>query len=164
MELHEFLSSPEFMVYMDDDLRAEAVLTAERISAEMRDEGLSQLKRSQLHSIASVVQGEGMAGVVTLADHQKEKNSRKEIKAFWTKLHDYLNGQDASALKAKINRMLLTHGYIIDHKTIQEKSEQNRQKSLNRTALETVMNHIAPVFFEHFICHYVYRAKGDRNA
>jgi len=160
-KLASHLASAEFKLFKDEELRRIALETVERIVQQFNDEGLHPVKRSQLHSIPASIQTQGIGGLVELAKNQKEKNTKKENKKFWSLLYDHLTApNDPDSLRSIAIRILSPMQIVKDVKAIQDKAEQGRQKTHNREAVDVFLGAITATYFEHFICHFYYCHKG----
>lgn len=163
-KLANHLASAEFMFFKDEELRRIAIAAVNRIIQQFNAEGLHPVKRSQLHSIPASIQTKGIGGLVDLARNQKEKNTKKENKKFWSLLYDHLTApNDPDSLRSKVIQILSSLQIVKDVKTITDKAEQGRQKTLNREAVDVFLNAITATYFEHFICHFYYCHKGGNH-
>lgn len=160
-KLANHLASAEFRLFKDEELRNRAIVTVDRIIRELNDERLKLVKRSQIHSIAATIQAHGIGGLVVLAKHQKEKNTKKENEKFWSLLYQHLTDlDDPESLRPIAIRILTPLQIVKDVKSIQDKGEQGRQKTLNKEAIDAFLDAITATYFEHFVCHFFYCHKG----
>lgn len=154
MTLDEYLSSPAFQQFQDENLHKEAVRAADNIL-----ERTDAVKSHQLYAIPAVIQGGGLEGIVELASKQKEKNSNTKNKAFWTEIAAILSKTDSSevSLFHFLKSVLLERGLIENEEQVQDRKEQKQLRKRNRSLVEIVMERLLGVYFEHFICHYFYK-------
>lgn len=163
-ELEAYLHSVEYQLFCDIDLHQMACEAVERILSTLKDEGMKFAKRSQIQSITSIVQSLQMKGLIELAEHQKDKNSKKENKRFWALVHQHLEDQnDKKSLRPFARNFLAERRIVLDEKQLENKAEQGRQKTLNNEAIMDFLNCIAPTYIEHFTSHYYYRTAGVQN-
>lgn len=159
--LQSYLKSPKFRLVADEQLRCLAVDTVEKLIEELKP---VLVKRAQIHPIISTLQAYGIGGLVRLAEKQKDRNTKKENKKFWSLMYRYLTDEtDATSLRAVTIQNLKELGVFKDVKGIQDKATANRQKSLNREAIKGLLDAFALPFFEHFTCEYYFRAKEEQG-
>lgn len=161
MTLDEYLASPDFLVFQDEILRDHAMDAVKRILSEEES-----IKRHQLHSIPGVIQGAGLAGLRELAQKQKEKNTDSKNKAFWTRVHTLLSptGRSDPSLFSFLESVLRERGFLEREETLQDRKEQKKIRKRNQVIVEALMEKVLGVYFEHFTCHYFFKAKQGGTA
>ncbi len=163
-ELSRYLQSSEFRNFCDVDLYTMACNAAKRIIDTMQTEGLKPAKRAQIQSITSIVQAFQMEGLLELAKSQKDKNSKKENKQFWTLIYQHIEDlNDQNSLRPFVRRFLSERHIVREEKQLESKAEQSRQKTLNNEAIWALLNAITPDYIEHFTSHYYYLTLGVQH-
>ncbi len=168
-KLNEFLSSNEFKIFKDEDLREKAIEAVNAILKRLRDENLDPPARSQVNSIFATLQTCGMSGLEVLAEKQKAKEQKKEKdkanmrEGFWALLCKHIADQnDPCSLSGLAHTVLAARGFVKDHSMLKP-PERGSQKTLNKQAIKAFLDAIALIYFEHFICHFYYCHKGGNN-
>ncbi len=154
--IRTFLSSPEFVLFLDDDLRQ----LASRCAEECREKTDKAIKKSQLHSIPATVQAGGLAQLKDLANNQADKNTREDNKIFWQTFLTFLKrptGTTEETLISVVERRL----GLPDPRTISDKKERKDQVKRNEELCLEVLEKVLPVFCEHFTCHYFYLTREE---
>lgn len=152
MTLDEYLKNDAFHFFQDEILLAKACLDVDEFL-----KSNSPTKKSQIYSIPPILQAEGLAGIRHLAKSQSEKNTNDTNKAFWGFIRNLLEGESPMSLRFVIKSELLERGLIQDDESISDKTEQKRIRKINKEATEEVTNSVIAVYFEHFVCHYLYK-------
>ncbi|MFH1114074.1 MAG: hypothetical protein V1792_09160 [Pseudomonadota bacterium] len=160
MTLDEYLVSPDFLAFQDEALRHEAIRAVRTILS-----AAPAVKRNQLQVIPSVIQGASLDGLRRLAEQQKGKNTKRENKDFWTRIHQLLSATESSeaALYPFLRSFLLERGIIEDVDGTAEKKDLKQMQKRQRVMVEAFMERIIGVYFEHFTCHYFLEI-GQRRA
>jgi hypothetical protein len=153
--LQEYLASSDFGAFIDEVLRNEAIQAVDFILSTGRS-----IKRHQLHAIPAVIQGAGLDGLRDLAKKQKEKNTKGENKAFWGHI-DALLSQTPTSGPSLFGFLLSTlgeRGLIASEEAAGDAMMKRQVRKRNREIIDGVMGRVIGVYFEHFNCHYFYRA------
>ena len=121
--------------------------------------GQKPVKNAQLHAIPLVIQAKGLSGLRFLVDNQKNKNTNKENKAFWSFLSDIIlsnSGPEFSLRKFLLDQQQIK-ALLQDEMSATGKKDQNKIRKANKSIVNEIMEYALPVYFEHFNCHYFYR-------
>lgn len=155
MELSDYLESQAFFLFMDEDLRREASKAVEQFFRRT----LKPADKAQLYSIPSIIQAGGRSALERLARKQMEKNTKPENKAFWQFIFDLLFNADPPdfALRYYLQQHLAALGFLQEDTAGSTKPEQRQIRKANRAKIESVIDTLLPVYFEHFNCHYFFR-------
>ena len=153
MSVKTYIRSDEFRLFLDVPLRQNACKAVEIFL-----DSHERIDNVQLHSIPSVIQGGGMKGLRDLVEKQKKKNTRKKNKKFWEFLSDIVSASSNSefSLRTLIQEQPQVKEMLGDDTRASEKKEQKQIRRANKAVVAEIMEHILPIYFEHFNCHYFY--------
>lgn len=172
MTIKDFLESPEFELFKDEKLRKQATHAVNSIL----HRSTKPISRHQLHSILNVIQGaethKESAAIRELAAKQKEKNTNRTNKAFWTEIDDILsatpsallntgrNNRDSISLFESLKNVLSEQNLLKNEDPTFDEETLERVKKNNNDRVEILMNKVISTYFEHFTCHYYYKTQG----
>jgi hypothetical protein len=152
----DFLESYSFHLLQDEAMRKNACQAVDHFLNDKKP-----VKNTQLHSIPLVLQSKGFAGLRDLIDNQKSKNTKKENKAFWLFLSDLIlsNPGPEFSLRHFLHNQPQINALLQNESTAKEKKEQKKIQKANKAIVDEIVEHVLPVYFEHFNCHYFYRTR-----
>lgn len=153
---NEFMESDFFHLLQDEAMRKNACQAVDHFLKDKKP-----VKNAQLHAIPLVIQDKGLSRLRALIDKQKSKNTKKENKAFWLFLSDIIlsnSGPEFSLRKFLLDQPQI-QALLQDEATAIEKKDQNKIRKANNAIVNEVIEHVLPVYFEHFNCHYFYRTR-----
>lgn len=150
----DLLESYSFHLLQDEAMRKNACQAVDHFLNDKKP-----IKNTQLHSIPLVLQAKGLSGLRDLIDKQKSKNTKKENKAFWLFLSDIILSNSCSefSLRYFLHNQPQIKVLLQDEASATEKKDQNKIRKANKAITNEIMEHVLPVYFEHFNCHYFYR-------
>lgn len=166
-DIENYVASSSFQLFLDEELRSfceqcvQTCLKALDSLSPDKKGNPRRVKKSQLHSIMAIVQTSGFEGIRHLSSIQGSKNTAKqENQVFWKEFDNILiSTPSASSLTAKIVEIVRGRlPYLPDPESISDKHERKIQKRKISELSAPIMNEVLPIFCEHFICHYFYRA------
>lgn len=152
MTLDEYLTNDAFRYFQDEILHEQACLAVDEF---LKDNNPTQ--KAQIYAIPSIIQAEGLPGIKRLAKSQSEKNTNDTNKAFWGFIRDLVEGETTISLRSVARQELFKRGLIQDDASISDKIEQKKIRKINKDITEKVMVSVIAVYFEHFVCHYLYK-------
>lgn len=153
MSIKTYIESDEFRLFLDGPLRQNACTAVEKFL-----DSHKHIDNVQLHSIPTVIQGAGVKGLKDLVENQTRRNTKEKNRRFWEFLSNIVSASSNSelSLRALIQEKLRGKGLLEDDTNVSEKKERNRIKRANKAVLDEMMEHLLPIYFEHFNCHYFY--------
>jgi hypothetical protein len=143
----DLLESYSFHLLQDEAMRKNACQAVDHFLKDQKP-----VKKAQLYAIPLVIQAKGLSGLRDLIDNQKNKNTKKENKAFWLFLSDIILSN--SGHEFSLRKFLLQ-----DETSAIEKKDQNKIRKANKAIVNEIMEYVLPIYFEHFNCHYFYRTR-----
>jgi hypothetical protein len=151
----EYVHSPDFRRFLDETLHEAALSAATELATNSETSS-----KHQLHSINSVIKGAGLKGIRTLAESQKNKSTNEKNRAFWSKVSDIIQGDENKehSLKKLLKSHLNGLGYLESEVGITKASSKAVRK-MNSGKIDEFTNTIIEVYFEHFVCHYLYQKR-----
>jgi hypothetical protein len=157
MNIDEYLVLPDYLLFLDETLRQQACLTVDSYLGAHE----KHAKKTQLYSITAVIKAGGLGTLKDLVEKQKSKNTNTENKIFWEFIFSLFDKGITSppefSLRAIVAKDLQKWGVVTDESGASEKAEQKRIKKANDRIIETIIDAVLPIYFEHFTCHYFYR-------
>ena len=152
----DLLESYSFHLLQDEAMRKNACHTVDHFLNDKKP-----VKNTQLHSIPLIIQAKGLAGLRDLIENQKNKNTKKENKAFWLFLSDIIlsNSCPEFSLRYFLHNQPQIKALLQDESTAIEKKEQKKIRKTNKAIVDEIMEYVLAVYFEHFNCHYFYRTR-----
>lgn len=151
MMVQEFLNSPTFLRFYDEDLYREAEKIVNKFFEELEKKPLA---RAQIKGIEAAITQGGVKEVKELSKHQLEKAKKKVNEGetsdeiiFWKKINDAIenNHPDNFCLRKTATKLLDLHSLL--------PSNKNEAKR----AIDEVIETLGTYFFEHLCCHYYYK-------
>ena len=147
MTLEKHLSCPtSFLLMIDEDLRDRAVQAVEMYFRE--NEG-PYTARSQVHAITQILAGGGISELRELAHKQANKRTNERDKPFWSFVEALV--KEGKSQKKELEDVRLPVERFLEELNLHEGSKNEIRQ--NRLML---WQSLAPVYFEHFVCHYFY--------
>lgn len=159
--LEAFLASPAFRLVKDEKLRTAACQAADVYLAEHEP-----VKPNQFHAIVPTIQEGGLAALERLAERRKSRTTNKKNEAFWRFLHGLLSQAEPAAKGGEapyptlygLMREELERKGILENENLPEaKTDKRKARKANRQLVKTAMEAALAVYFEHFVCHCMYR-------
>jgi hypothetical protein len=119
------------------------------------------VKNSQLRSIPVVIQAKGLSGLKALIENQKSKNGKEENKEFWKFMWELILAIPGPpfSLRCFLLDQPQLKALLKDESSSSEKIEQKQARRANKAVIDKIMEHVLPIYFEHFNCHYFYRTR-----
>lgn len=152
----DLLESYSFYLLQDEAMRQNACHAVDHFLKDQKP-----IKKAQLYAIPLVIQTKGLSELRGLIENQKNKNTKKENKAFWLFLSDLIlsnPGPEFSLRKFLLDQPQIK-ALLQDETSAIEKKEQKKIWKANKTIVDEIMEYVLPVYFEHFNCHYFYRTR-----
>jgi hypothetical protein len=152
----DLLESYSFHLLQDEAMRKNACQAVDHFLKDQKP-----VKKAQLYAIPLVIQAKGLSGLRDLIDNQKNKNTKKENKAFWLFLSDIIlsnSGHEFSLRKFLLDQPQI-NALLQDETSAIEKKDQNKIRKANKAIVNEIMEYVLPIYFEHFNCHYFYRTR-----
>lgn len=152
----DLLESYSFHLLQDEAMRKNACRAVDHFLKDQKP-----IKKVQLYAIPLVIQAKGLSGLRGLVDNQKNKNTKKENKAFWLFLSDLIlsnPGPEFSLRKFLLDQQQIK-ALLQDETSAIEKKEQKKIRKANKAIVDEIMEYVLQVYFEHFNCHYFYRTR-----
>ncbi|KPA19003.1 hypothetical protein MHK_000781 [Candidatus Magnetomorum sp. HK-1] len=158
MNVESYLKSDDFFLIVDETLRQHACKAVETFL-----EKNEPVKKKQLHAITTAIEGNGFKALQELIKNQKDKNTKKKNKLFWTFLNDYIIDKQKSdflPLFVFLQTQPVIKDMLEDESSVSDKKEKKDIRKRNKKKIETIMNKVILIYFEHFNCHYFYKSRG----
>ena len=146
MTLSEHLCDPTFRLRIDEDLRHRAVRAVELY---FRDNAGPHTARSQVHAITGILLGGGISELRELAHKQANKRTNDRDHPFWSFVESLVK-EGKSPKKELENARIPVEGMLEELGLLAGSKNDLRQDR------HTLWESMAPVYFEHFVCHYFY--------
>lgn len=145
-----------FHILIDEALRQNACRAVDLF---LKDH--TPVRNAQLHSIPIVLQARGLSGLKDLIENQKEKNTKKDNSEFWKFMWELIlsNADQEFSLRHFLLNQPQIKAFLKDESSAPGKIEQKQIRKANKTFIEMIMEHVLPIYFEHFNCHYFYRTR-----
>ncbi len=155
MLIDSYLKSHDFLLYIDEALRKNACQAVEKFL-----EDNAPIDNVQLHSIPSVIQSGGLNQLKKLTENQIKKTTKAKNRKFWEFVFEIIFADPGSdfSLRYIIKNHPRIREYLNDEESVSEKKEQKKIRKENKMLTDRVINYVLPVYFEHFNCHYFYKA------
>ena len=152
-DLENIVSSKAFLLFLDEKLRKNACNAADKFLS-----GNRPVKNTQLQAILPVVQANGLSALKDLAEQQRNKNTNERNRKFWEFIHGLVIAEQGSefSLRSMIKDHPDVRKLLKDEGATSERLEQRRIRRENRDLIDTLVDRVLPVYFEHFTCHYFY--------
>lgn len=156
MEVDEYLTSDNFLLFMDEVLRDNAYHAAEELIKK-----IDQMDIRHFKSIYYAASSGGLKGLTKLVENRKKIDMDGKNEYFW----DFVSrlfiddlGPDYSyrnVIQTSIElRKLFVKESGVDPKTSEYHSAGNGENRLTR-----IMEYALTPYIEHFICHYRYKVR-----
>ncbi|MEW6296031.1 MAG: hypothetical protein AB1467_07155 [Candidatus Diapherotrites archaeon] len=152
MDFAEYLQSGGFLRFVDETLRQNAW--------ELVDHCFQvhpkPVAKAQLYAIPAMLQANGVVGLEELAKKQIVKETNKVNQEFWYLVRAIIDStaevdlEDIFSLRSLVFRELMDQGMLLD-----PGSRANRK--MNRERVDKALGDSVNPYFEHFVCHYLYR-------
>ncbi len=119
------------------------------------------VKNAQLHSIPIVIQAKGLSEIRDLIESQKNKNTKINNKKFWEFMWELIlaNPGPQFSLRYFLQNQPQIKALLKDESSAPGKIEKKQVRKANKAFIEQVMEHVLPIYFEHFNCHYFYKTR-----
>lgn len=161
MVIDKYLNSTRFLIFQDKELRIFACNTVDYFL-----DNYKQVKGSQLSSIPAITQAGGLKELKRLCDQQRSKNTNERNKAFWDFLHSVIfdDTDSGNSLRRFVVKELSEYrdesGTAIfdDEANYSDKIGKKKTRKENNNMVDKAMSELINIFFEHFTCHYFYKA------
>jgi len=156
-DFNEYLDSDGFRLFQDQPLRQHACRAVEELCKNNSSKDF--VKRSQLHSIPTVIQAGGLEGLRKLVKQQTEKNTNKRNEKFWSFLssHILISSHNKDSFTIFLRDYLAS---FLEDEALSgnDKNHRNQIKKENKKKMTLAIDKVLPIYFEHFNCHYFYLA------
>ncbi|MBI2470386.1 MAG: hypothetical protein HYV59_03985 [Planctomycetes bacterium] len=166
MAIDKYLTSKRFLIFQDKELRVFACNMVDCFLDKFK-----QVKGSQLNSIPAIIQAGGLNELKKLCDQQRSKNTNERNKAFWDFLHSVIfdDADSGNSLRRCVVKELSGYrdasgsGIFDDEASHSDKIGKKKARKENNSLVDKAVNELIGTFFEHFNCHYFYKALKERG-
>jgi len=154
------IASKDMQLFIDEPLRQFAYQAVDFFLKEN-----DAVKKNQLQSIPSVINGGGLDALKKMVDNQREKNSKVSNKAFWNFLHQHLFASEIQkdtdcSLHHFLRKQSFIQPHLKDIATAENRKQRSQMNKHNKNIIDNVMKQLISPYFEHFNCHYFYQTQG----
>lgn len=152
MSIEAYLRSGDFLIFLDETLRGHAHELVEHC-LRVHDKPVA---KAQVYAIPAMLTAKPPEGLKQLAAKRIDKETVAATKDFWRLVEAIVDPEpdqdDEMALRNLVIKELHAHQLL-------HVGTGRREKKENRERLELALAHSVIPYFEHFVCHYLYRYK-----